>query len=206
MCNLLQEICREIDSMAIHSRTTLHVNEMACVYKSKIKKLLIKYEAKDNPSMKINEIAADLEAFKTNVTNWNVRLEENYLKIDNKLEHTYGYLKTVDVNAEGKFKELEKRIDEMSENIEEMQHYQNIAINDIKNIAGILGGLSSEVDEILIRVEDLEPNEQLDMQYKYNHAINILKRLCMPGTIASESPISLSNKIKAELKELGEAW
>lgn len=67
MSNLLSELCVEIDSLTKHVRwaRSIHEDELACLYKHRIKKLLIKYESKENPRMQINEVAAELNAYKT---------------------------------------------------------------------------------------------------------------------------------------------
>jgi DNA-directed RNA polymerase specialized sigma subunit len=53
-------------------------HEIACLYKNRIKKLLIKYEAKENPNMKINEIAAELDVFKSKVNENMNKLIEHF--------------------------------------------------------------------------------------------------------------------------------
>ena len=129
--NLLSEICREIDAMAFHSRATLHVDELACLYKSKIKKLLIKYEAKENPNMKINEIAAEFEAYKS--------------KID---ERVNTIIRDVGKSL-NKYNDLSSTV----EGIDNMQDEDSDRIDDLQET---VGGIDARQDEDTDRINKLE--------------------------------------------------
>lgn len=96
MSNLLSELCGVIDRVACHVSYTksIHYLTVAAAYKPEVKKLLIQYEAKDNPHMKINEIAAELSAFRSSITedlntlaNLVIETKEATEELQNDIEH-----------------------------------------------------------------------------------------------------------------------
>lgn len=196
MSNLLSEICKEIDVLAWENCKEREA--IAC--KSRIKKLLIKYEAKENPNMKINEVAAELEAYKNKIDERIKIMMKDVAKALNKIN-------TLENQVFGEYEEdeittLEEKLDDLKE---------------------LVGGIDVRQDEDTDRINKLEkrlkvletklsfaiPNpfpQQEETLKKYEKALlalrQILSHVRSGPTMVDGSQVAL--KIIMTFNELGE--
>jgi chromosome segregation ATPase len=166
MSNLLSEICEQIDKMVNHAMVirlnpNISLAELAVLYKQRVKKLLIKYEAKDNPHMKINELDAKLEAFQRNADAAN------------------RFFSRIISDLRKSFKQMNENTGVLSKELDGLKMH-------VEKLDGHVGGINEMQDEDTVRINVLEAKvEAIDevtksnasLEDKYNMAVEYLKQI-----------------------------